>query len=141
MRRGRIDTQTRKEMEAWDQGGGLFVPSLGLTPFPGGLRENPLPADFWVMLLARIYEAFPLTCPRCGAEMRIIALITKPVDVRAILEHIGEPATPPRIAQARGPPEWYEDATEHAIAAEAGSAGDPYVQPAPEYEHDQRVSW
>ncbi len=93
------------------------------------------------MLLARIYEAFPLTCPQCGAEMRILAFITEAVDVRAILEHIGEPATPPRIAQARGPPEWYEDATEHAIAAEAGSAGDPYAQPAPECEYDQRVSW
>jgi hypothetical protein len=95
----------------------------------------------WVMLLARIDEAFPLTCPQCGAEMRIIAFITEAVDVRAILEHIGEPATPPRIAQARGPPEWQEEATEHAIAAEAGSAGDPYAQPAPECEHDQRVSW
>ena len=31
--------------------------------------------------------------------------------------------------------------TEHAIFAEAGSAGDPYAQPAPEYEYDQRVSW
>jgi hypothetical protein len=32
----------------------------------------------WMMLLARIYEAFPLTCPRCGVEMRIIAFITEP---------------------------------------------------------------
>ncbi len=95
----------------------------------------------WVMLLARIDEAFPLTCPRCGTAMRIIAFITEAVDVRAILEHIGEPATPPRIAQAPGPPEWDEDATEHAIDAEAGSAGDPDAQPAPEHEYDQRVSW
>ena len=93
------------------------------------------------MLLARIYEAFPLTCPRCGAEMRIIAFITEAVDVRAILEPVGESATPPHIAQARGPPEWYEDATGHTIAAEAGSAGDLYAQPAPAYEYDQRVSW
>jgi len=27
----------------------------------------------WVLLLARIYEVFPLVCPRCGCEMRIIA--------------------------------------------------------------------
>jgi hypothetical protein len=107
---------------------------------PGKIWRSPA-RYLWVMLLARIYEAFPLTGPRCRAEMRIIAFITAAVDVRAILEHIGEPAIPPRIAQARGPPEWYEDATEHAIPAEAGSAGDPYVQTAPEYEHDQRVSW
>ncbi len=107
---------------------------------PETTRRSPA-RYLWVMLLARIYEAFPLSCLRCGVEMRIIALITGAVDVRAILAHIGEPATPPHTARARGPPEWYEDATEHAIAAEAGSAGDPYAQPAPEYEHDQRVSW
>jgi hypothetical protein len=88
------------------------------------------PAHYlWVMLLARIYEVFPLTCPRCGAEMRIIAFITEAVDVRAILEHIGEPATPPRIASARGPPEWYEDSVEGAIAAEACLLGDPLACP------------
>ncbi len=95
----------------------------------------------WAMLLARIYEAFPLTCPRCGVEMRIIAFITEAVDVRAILEHIGEPATPPRIASARGPPEWEEDSVEEAIAAEACLLGDPLAQPEPEYEYDQRGSW
>jgi len=73
--------------------------------------------------------------------MRIIAFITEAVDVRAILERIGEPATTSRIAQVRGPPKWYEDATENAIAADAGSAGDRYAQRAPEHEHDQRVSW
>jgi hypothetical protein len=54
----------------------------------------------WVVLLARIYEVFPLICPMCGAEMRIIAFITEAVDVRKILSHIGEPAIPPRISPA-----------------------------------------
>jgi len=94
----------------------------------------------WVMLLARIYEAFPLTCPQCGAEMRIIAFITEAVDVRAILAHIGEPATPPRIASARGPPEWYDDSAEDSIDAEEYPAGDPLAQPEPEYEYDERVT-
>ena len=30
----------------------------------------------WAMLLVRIYEVLPLTCLRCGAEMRIVAFIT-----------------------------------------------------------------
>ena len=30
----------------------------------------------WALLLARIHEVFPLVCPRCGGEMRIIAFIT-----------------------------------------------------------------
>jgi hypothetical protein len=52
----------------------------------------------WVMLLARIYEAFPLIYRQCGSGMRIVTFITEAVAVRDILEHIGEPATPPRIA-------------------------------------------
>jgi len=88
--------------------------AVGSNPAAAPAAEDPpekiwrSPARYlWVMLLARIYEAFPLICPQCGAEMRIIAFITAAVDVRAILEHIG----------------------------------DPYAQPAPGYEHDQRVSW
>jgi hypothetical protein len=45
------------------------------------------------------------------------------------------------IASARGPPEWYEDSLEDAIAAEAVLSGDPLAQPGPEYEYDQWVSW
>ncbi|AGA32600.1 putative transposase [Thioalkalivibrio nitratireducens DSM 14787] len=68
---------------------------------PETIRRSPA-RYLWAMLLARIYEAFPLTCPRCGAEIRIIGFVTEAVDVRAILEHIGEPATPPlRIPDQR----------------------------------------
>jgi hypothetical protein len=80
------------------------------------------------MLLARIDEAFPLDLPPGGAAMRIIAFITESVVVRAILEHIGEPATPPRIAPARGPPEGYNGSAEYAIAAAACLPGDPLAQ-------------
>ena len=57
------------------------------------------------MLLARIYEVLPLLCTRCGAPMRIIALVTEPRSVRRILEHIGESPSPPTLAPARGPPQ------------------------------------
>ena len=30
----------------------------------------------WAALIARIYEVFPLLCPVCGGQMRIIAFIT-----------------------------------------------------------------
>jgi len=97
---------------------------MGVPTWPRRSRARYL----WVMLLARIYAAFPLTCLQCGAEMRIIAFITEAVDVRAILEHIGEPATPPRIASARGPPDWYEDSAEDSIDAEECLPGDPLAQ-------------
>lgn len=95
----------------------------------------------WVVLLARLYEVFPLICPMCGAEMRLIAFITEAVDMRRILTHIGEPATPPPISPARGPPEWYEDSGATAVGVEDETRDDSLAQPEPEYELDQRLSW
>jgi hypothetical protein len=61
-------------------------------------------SSLWAALLARIYEVFPLVCPNCGEQMRIIAFITDPASIERILSHIGEPTTPPTIAAARAPP-------------------------------------
>ena len=55
--------------------------------------ETPLraPARYlWALLLARIYEAFPLSCPTCGTEMHIVAFITEASTVQRILNHIGK---------------------------------------------------
>lgn len=52
------------------------------------------------------YEVFPLLCPTCGGQMRIIAFITHSADIRQILDHIGADSEPPRITPARGPPLW-----------------------------------
>ena len=94
------------------------------------------------MLIARIYEVFPLICPKCGGTMKIIAFMARgyPVNegdaVREILSHLGEPVDPPRMAPARAPPLWE--------AAGQGSE-DFLVQPPPEYESeyefDQRIAW
>ena len=59
----------------------------------------------WAMLLARVYEALPLVCPRCGSSMRIIAFITNASDVKRILEHIGEVSEPLPVSPSRAPPE------------------------------------
>ena len=58
----------------------------------------------WAVLIARIYEVFPLLCPICGGQMRILAFITHSADICQILEHIGVDAEPPRITPAREPP-------------------------------------
>jgi Putative transposase len=64
------------------------------------------PAHYlWAVLIARIYEVFPLLCPRCGGQMRLIAFITEGAQIRKILDHIGVDCEPPRIAPARGPPQ------------------------------------
>jgi len=57
----------------------------------------------WARLLARIYETRPLTCPRCQGEMRLIAFLTEPASIRALLAHLGEPATPPMLAPRARP--------------------------------------
>ena len=57
-------------------------------------------------MIARIYEVFPLLCPMCGGQMRIIAFITFSADIHKILEHIGVDTQAPRITPARGPPLW-----------------------------------
>jgi hypothetical protein len=42
----------------------------------------------WARLIAKVYEADPLVCPRCGSPMRIMAVITEPQQVRKILLHL-----------------------------------------------------
>ena len=55
-------------------------------------------------LLARVGEEFPLACPNCGGDIRLISFITQPETIRKILTHVGEPLEPPPVAPARGPP-------------------------------------
>ena len=95
----------------------------------------------WARLLARIYEVFPLACPQCGTQMRIVAFITETAPVQRILRHIGESALPPRIAPARGPPSWEEEDCETIFLDEERITGDSPAQPEPAYQFDQRVSW
>lgn len=85
----------------------------------------------WAMLLARIYEVFPLICPKCGGTMKIIAFIDEGEAIREILTHLGEPVDPPRLTPARGPPLWEA----------AGQCGDDLlIGPPPEYGFDQRIA-
>jgi hypothetical protein len=91
--------------------------------------------SLWATLLARIYEVFPLACPHCGAPMRILAFVTDTASVTRILRHFGEPTQPPRVAPARGPPEW-------AAPFAQSPAFDPSAaEPAPAFEFDQTLSW
>jgi hypothetical protein len=43
--------------------------------------RRPQPAYLWAILMARIYEVFPLKCPTCGHPMRIIAFVTEVVSI------------------------------------------------------------
>jgi hypothetical protein len=60
----------------------------------------------WARLLRKIFEADPLLLCSCGAEMKIVAIITQPRVVERILRHLAsdrcqardpfEPRAPPR---------------------------------------------
>ena len=90
----------------------------------------------WALLLALIYEALPLVCPKCGGDMRIIAFINEGPVIRKILGHLGEPISAPLLAPARGLPLW-----ELPVPDQAAQEIDPQAQPAPDYQFDQRVAW
>jgi hypothetical protein len=77
----------------------------------------------WAVLIARIYEVFPLLCPMCGGQMRLIAFITEGTQIRKILDHIGQDSKPPHTSPAYGSPLW-ADCDAHAGAC-AGRTGQP----------------
>ena len=93
-------------------------------------------ASLWAMLIARIYEVFPLVCPQCGGELKIVAFLTEADPIQRILIYIGEPVTQPRIAIARAPPDWLEADIDQTCLNESEQA-----KSVPEYEFDQTVSW
>ena len=53
-----------------------------------------------------IYEVFPLLCPMCGGQMRLIAFVTEGTQIRKILNHIGVGSEPPHRSPPCGPPLW-----------------------------------
>jgi hypothetical protein len=127
----------------------VMVHAMGVATV--GAPSQPEPAQpalpksqahyLWAVLIARIYEVFPLLCPICGGQMRIIAFITYSADIRQILEHIGVDAEPPRIKPARGPPLWDDGDAQAGEAVEPAPDWDEAAQTAPDFEVNQRVSW
>ena len=119
----------------------MGVAAAGVPPKPELALPRRPAHILWAVLIARIYEVFPLLCPICGGQMRGIAFITHSADIRPILEHIGVPADPPRMAPARGSPRW--------DGSDAPSGEDVQIQPdwddasqlEPALEADQRISW
>ena len=72
------------------------------------LPELPPRRTPWARLLKRTLKVDGLDCPRCHAQMVLLALITAPSVIERILTHLRIPATPPPVAPARSfepPPE------------------------------------
>ncbi len=119
------------------------APSLvGVAPPPAPEPAKRSPAHYlWAVLIARIYEVFPLVCPICAGQMRPIAFITDGAEVRKILDHIGADSQAPRINPARGPPLWEDCGAPVGKGVEVEPDWDVSAQIAPDYQFDQRIAW
>ena len=121
----------------------------GVAPLGQAIPPTPEPATpkrskahyLWAVLIARIYEVFPLLCPMCGGQMRLIAFVTDGTQIRRILDHIGVEPEPPHIRPARGPPLWDGCDAQVDDGVHVESDWDLAVQPEPDCEMDQRVNW
>jgi hypothetical protein len=111
---------------------------IQIVPVP--LKRSPA-HYLWAVLIARIFEVFPLLCPICGGQMRLIAFITHSAVIRQILDHIGVESEPPHISPARGPPLWDDCDAQKDDRGQAEPDWDLAAQPAPDYEVDQRINW
>jgi hypothetical protein len=59
----------------------------------------------WAELIRLVYEVDPLQCPRCGGEMRVIALIQEPAVIDKILRHLRSKGRDARAGPwSTGPP-------------------------------------
>jgi len=103
----------------------------------GSLDESPRSASpariRWAVLLARIYEVLPLLCPACGGSMKILAFLTDPPVLSAILVHLDLPNRPPPLAPARGPPQ-------RDLLLDQTPSFDPAdPEPLPDFQFDQSL--
>ncbi len=58
----------------------------------------------WARLIRKVYLTDPLTCPKCGGTMRIIAFIDDPPVIEKILRYLGlwdPPERPPPPRHSR----------------------------------------
>ena len=123
----------------------------GVAPTGNALQTHPEPRPeppkrsavhyLWAVLIAPIYEVFPLLCPMCGGQKRLIAFITEGAHIRKILEHIGVDSKAPRISPARGPPRWDDGDAQVDDGARIEPGWDLAAQPAPDFDVNQRVNW
>jgi hypothetical protein len=123
---------------------GVLAPNSPLRAAAVALAAPPNRSQahyLWAVLIARIYEVFPLLCPMCGGQMRLIAFITEGMQVRRILDHIGVDSEPPHISPARGPPLWDDCDAQTDEGVHIEPDWDLAAQPAPDYEVDRQVNW
>jgi hypothetical protein len=69
---------------------GVAAEDLGYEPLSEGDEEVAVDVckRAWARLLAKVYEVDPMVCPKCGADMKVIAVIEDPDELKRILRHL-----------------------------------------------------
>jgi hypothetical protein len=69
---------------------GVAAEDLGYAPLSDDGEEVNVDARkrAWARLLAKVYEVDPFVCPKCGADMKVIAVIEDPDELKRILRHL-----------------------------------------------------
>jgi len=82
-----------------------------VPPRPGTAEGKPLPRGGarsswrpWAELMKRVFQLNLEKCQRCGAPMKLRAVITAPAQVARYLRHLDEATELPARAPARDPP-------------------------------------
>lgn len=65
-------------------------------------QPRRLPSKKWRELIKQVWEVDPFDCPRCGSEMKLIALIDDGEIIEKILRHLD--LWPENSLPARAPP-------------------------------------
>ena len=74
---------------------------------PAGVAAGASRTPSWARLLRKVFEVDPLICIRCGAEMKVISVITEGALIDQLLKHVrgraedlGDDAFDPRAPPA-----------------------------------------
>jgi len=67
------------------------VRKAGLNPFVLRMAEEEekcVPSKGWAEMIRKVYEIDPMTCPKCGGLMKVVAFITDYQVVDRIIDHL-----------------------------------------------------
>ena len=80
---------------------------------PSGPDTRPRSNLLWAQLMQRSFGFDVLACPRCGGQLRLIALIEDPGVIRRILGHLGLPTERPAARPPCAQPIPFERCHDH----------------------------
>ncbi|MCK4799299.1 MAG: hypothetical protein KAT05_18140 [Spirochaetes bacterium] len=59
------------------------------------ILSNKYSNQSWARLMQKVYEIYPLVCPKCQSEMKIVAIIMNVDEIQKILNHLKRNKSPP----------------------------------------------